>query len=567
MQTVTSLNADNPPTPLNEVVYTYDGWGNVVRERQAHTTAEVDNGTGASVQYHYDDGADANGRAAYLRLTDVVYPNDRHVGYNYAAGVDSIMSRLSDIFDDLDSDGDMDAGEAVSSYKYLGLGQIVEEDNGAAKLTYLDSNGDVTGLDRFGRVVDQVWKDYSENVIDEYRYGYDRAGNRWWKQNVGQNASGLDELYSYDALDRLTNTQRGTVTVTNGVPSIESDSYQDWTLDGLGNFSEFDDDGDVQTRDTNAANEIETITGGTVTPAYDAAGNMISGPSADDPGVQVHYKYDAWNRLTAVYEDDQGEAGDPIAAYSYDGRNHRVTKTLADETVTDYYYNTQWQLLEERTLTSDPEPLTSIDQYIWSQRYIDAPVVRFHDGNGDGDVADEGDSTLYYTGDASYNVTALVDPTTGHVVERYVYDAYGKVTVCYGNDGAGTEWSQRTNNQSAYANEIRFAGYFFDAETGNALARNRYYSVTLATWISRDPIGYRGGINLYEYVGDNPLKHTDPTGRKVEHIKCQCTWKRPDGSNGAYWTGTDVDLGTNREANATNMTALQWLKPTMCERR
>ncbi len=349
MQTVTSLNADNPPTPLNEVVYTYDGWGNVVRERQAHTTAEVDNGTGASVQYHYDDGADANGRAAYLRLTDVVYPNDRHVGYNYAAGVDSIMSRLSDIFDDLDSDGDMDAGEAVSSYKYLGLGQIVEEDNGAAKLTYLDSNGDVTGLDRFGRVVDQVWKDYSENVIDEYRYGYDRAGNRWWKQNVGPNASGLDKLYSYDALDRLTNTQRGTVTVTNGVPSIESDSYQDWTLDGLGNFSEFDDDGDVQTRDTNAANEIETITGGTVTPAYDAAGNMISGPSADDPGVQVHYKCDAWNRLTAVYEDDQGEAGDPIAAYSYDGQNHRVTKTLADETVTEYYYNRQWQVLEEQS--------------------------------------------------------------------------------------------------------------------------------------------------------------------------------------------------------------------------
>ncbi len=137
--------------------------------------------------------------------------------------------------------------------------------------------------------------------------------------------------------------------MTNGVPSIESDSYQDWTLDGLGNFSEFDDDGDVQTRDTNAANEIETITGGTVTPTYDAAGNMISGPSADDPGVQVHYKYDAWNRLTAVYEDDQGEAGDPIAAYSYDGQNHRVTKTLADETVTEYYYNRQWQVLEEQS--------------------------------------------------------------------------------------------------------------------------------------------------------------------------------------------------------------------------
>ncbi len=345
------------------------------------------------------------------------------------------------------------------------------------KLSYLNSAGtNVTGLDRFGRVADQIWTDYGADpdiVIDHYSYEYDRAGNRVSRTNELDHD--LDESYLYDAIDRLKSSERA------------DDVDQSWTLDGLGNFSEFDDDGDVQTRDTNAANEIETITGGTVTPAYDAAGNMISGPSADDPGVQVHYKYDAWNRLTAVYEDDQGEAGDLIAAYSYDGQNHRVTKTLADETVTDYYYNTQWQLLEERTLTSDPDPLTSIDQYVWSQRYIDAPVVRFHDANGDGDVADEGDTTLYYTTDANHNVTALVDPS-GNVVERHVYDAYGKTTVCYGNDGAGTEWSQRTNNISAYANQVRYAGYIFDAETGNALARNRYYSVTLATWINRDPI-------------------------------------------------------------------------------
>ena len=100
------------------------------------------------------------------------------------------------------------------------------------------------------------------------------------------------------------------------------------------------------------------------------------------------------------------------------------------------------------------------------------------------------------------------------VVERYYYDAYGKTTVC---DDA---WAQRTDNLSAHANEIRYAGYMFDAETGNYLARNRYYSVTYSTWISRDPIGYRGGINLYEYCGDSPIGLIDPSGTDFGTTRC-----------------------------------------------
>jgi hypothetical protein len=65
------------------------------------------------------------------------------------------MSRLASVSDS--STGDL------ATYKYLGAKQIVEEDYESAdvKLTYLDGSGNVTGLDRFGRIVDQVWKDYS----------------------------------------------------------------------------------------------------------------------------------------------------------------------------------------------------------------------------------------------------------------------------------------------------------------------------------------------------------------------------------------------------------------------
>jgi hypothetical protein len=65
------------------------------------------------------------------------------------------MSRLTSLFDDSNRNGVLDTGgnppETVeSAYKYLGLGQIVEEDDLGAKMTYLNSSGNVTGLDRFG---------------------------------------------------------------------------------------------------------------------------------------------------------------------------------------------------------------------------------------------------------------------------------------------------------------------------------------------------------------------------------------------------------------------------------
>ncbi len=58
---------------------------------------------------------------------------------------------------------------------------------------------------------------------------------------------------------------------------------------------------------------------------------------------------------------------------------------------------------------------------------MDTPVLRWRDLDGDGDF-DGSDETLYYTTDANHNVTALVDDS-GTVIERYVYDAYGEVTV------------------------------------------------------------------------------------------------------------------------------------------
>ena len=110
------------------------------------------------------------------------------------------------------------------------------------------------------------------------------------------------------------------------------------------------------------------------------------------------------------------------------------------ETVTDYYYNEDGRVLEERT-----DAAVAV-QYLWDIRYSDAPVLRWRDA--DAQSGNGLEEVLYYTQDANWNTTALVDAATGEVVERYLYDPYGKATVL--DEG----WQPVTNNESAFANTI-----------------------------------------------------------------------------------------------------------------
>ena len=324
-------------------------------------------------------------------------------------------------------------------------------------------------------------------------------------------------------------------------PTASLTAAREWDLEALGNWKGFREDDDStldwdvldQTRLHNEVNEIDDdndhlpgdpINEGAITetqgdswvvPGYDAAGNMLSGPKPGNETVRQHCKWDAWNRLVAVYADDDGEPGDLVATYRYDGLNRRIQKVVegSPDVTYDYYYNESWQIVEVRK-DSDTDPL---EQYVWDIRYIDAPVVRFRDGNTDGDLTggtQEGDNTLYYTNDANMNVTALVDASDGAVVERYMYDPYGKPTVLNGvRDSTGTattEWNIR-GATNTFQNAILYCGYFFDDESGLYSVRRRYYHPPLGRLITRDR-DYYDGMSLYEYVGTRPISRADALG-------------------------------------------------------
>jgi len=268
-----------------------------------------------------------------------------------------------------------------------------------------------------------------------------------------------------------------------------------------------------------------------------ARGHSPHAPGGEDAGR--HFVYDAWNRLRKVYADDgdgqfepsdgQGTGEDAlIAAYQYDGAKRRIEKAVTEGADTHYYYNHDWQVVEQR---ESPLPLgegqgeggTALPvsyQYLWSPRYIDSPVLRDrYDAEGELDAS----ARVYYLGDANHNVTALVGlvetaPSVfaWQVAERYLYDPYGRATVCDADwtiRPDGPDANTTPGDESAFGNAVLYCGYYLDAETGLYHVRHRMYHATLSTWTSRDPLGYEGrDRDLYLYSLNQPLTRTDASG-------------------------------------------------------
>src|SRR5439155_27283255 len=139
-------------TILNQVVRYYNGLGQLGSEYQEHDAFSPVSGT---VQYGYNFVATSGGPNQSL-LVSITYPSGRMLRYNYNSGVDSTVGRVSSI---------SDSSGTLESYSYLGLGTIVQrsQPQPGVVLSYNvpggnpDGGDQYTGLDRFGRVVEQRW--------------------------------------------------------------------------------------------------------------------------------------------------------------------------------------------------------------------------------------------------------------------------------------------------------------------------------------------------------------------------------------------------------------------------
>jgi RHS repeat-associated protein len=235
---------------------------------------------------------------------------------------------------------------------------------------------------------------------------------------------------------------------------------------------------------------------------------MTSVPVPGNWASGYNLTYDAWNRLIKVSNLSSSSSGasgsssssgarliasssssssssSTVATYSYDGKNRRTTKTT--NSIRHYYYSLDWQILEERIGASS----TPDRQFVWGLRYADDLVLR-----------DQNTSRLYALHDY-FNCTAVAD-TAGAIQERYGYNAFGLVRFMTSSFGI--------LSSSAYSWETLYGDYRWDNESNLYQVRNRFAHPNLGRWLTRDPVGYKAGVNLYAYVENNPVKAVDPTG-------------------------------------------------------
>ena len=226
---------------VNDVLNVYNYFSQLSELYQSHSGAASTSSPG--VQYAY-----ANGSANTVRATSLIYPSGRVLNYHYgtSGGTNDLLSRIGSL---IDNDGTTHLGD----YTYVGLNQIVQMVSAqpSTQLTYIQQSGSppigdggdqYTGLDRFGRVVDQRWiKTSSGADLERVQYGFDRASNRVWRDNVVADvlSAKQDEFYTYDGLYQLLTLQRGTLnsgkTGISGTPTWE----EDFTFDPTGNWNNY----------------------------------------------------------------------------------------------------------------------------------------------------------------------------------------------------------------------------------------------------------------------------------------------------------------------------------------
>ena len=92
---------------------------------------------------------------------------------------------------------------------------------------------------------------------------------------------------------------------------------------------------------------------------------------------------------------------------------------------------------------------------------------------------------------------------------------------------------------NTFSNNYTYTGREWDKETGLYYYRARYYDPMEGRFVRKDPIGFEGGINLYNYVESNPINYTDPSGEKVT-IKIWRASSTKSSFTGSIYVASDI---------------------------
>ncbi len=415
---------------------------------------------GVTVSYDYD---------ALSRLTRIDFPADTDITYNYdEAAASHGRGRLTTVTD----------ASGTTKYDYDGQGNIVEQRATIGNTTY------VTRYE-YNRNHELIKITYPHGMVIEYQRN--AIGNI---SSVSLNGDQIANGISYEPFGEfkamyfpLANIQTNVTrdqkfqvksiqagTIVNRVYGYDFDSNISFItqLDTLPRPVLFS--GMERYTYTAGKGQIKAIdTGRGVMPySYDATGNIIS-------DGMYRYWYNANNQLITVAN------GVVRGQYVYNAKGQRVKKVTGEST-TIYHYDLEGNLIAETT---------SAGNLIAGYVYADSYRIAMIDGN---------DNVFYYHNDHLGTPLAMTD-TGRNIVWKAAYDPFGEALV---------------DSSSTVTNNFRLPGQYYDEESGLHYNWHRYYDPRTGRYLSADPIGIEGGVNLFAVSKNNPINLYDKHGLFVE---------------------------------------------------
>jgi RHS repeat-associated protein len=329
-------------------------------------------------------------------------------------------------------------------------------------------------------------------VLKQFMYGYDLNGNRT-SASVGTGAGISVNSATYNGANQMM-----TVTNGSGPTQFAGSLNEQGTVAIAGNtatMNHFTTNFVGYASVTNGTNVVPIIATdysgnsrtnkyqivitnsvGSQLPLYGADGNMTN------DGKGISYEYDAANRTTAINRGTTNRT-----EFLYNGLGQRVQiieKTNGVAYTTNKYVWDGLTLCEQR----DNSGVTTVKRFFGEGEQISG-------------------TNYFFTRDHLGSIREMVN-SAGVIQTRYDYDPYGARNRILGSMDA----------------DFGFTGHFTIAsQPETTLTLYRLYRTDFGIWPNRDPIGELGGLNLYEYVSNDPINRFDPTG-ELDAVSAYNDW-------------------------------------------